>query len=97
MGVGKHRYLFMLLVHLVPSEFRSPHILCAVRALFVIIARSLKMDKWKAKELKCLELGGNKNALAYYEKNGMIAADGKPNHQAPQLAKYKLELAKRAE
>jgi hypothetical protein len=35
-----------------------------------------------------MELGGNKNALQYYEKNGMIQ-DGKPNHKAPQLAKYK--------
>lgn len=37
------------------------------------------MDKWKAKEVKQMELGGNKNALMYYEKNGMFNA-GKPNH-----------------
>ena len=41
------------------------------------------MDKWKPKELKCMELGGNKTAMAYYEKNGMIQTDGKPNHKAP--------------
>jgi hypothetical protein len=29
-----------------------------------------------------MELGGNKNAAIYFEKNGMIA-DGKPNHKAP--------------
>ena len=57
----------------------------------------MKMDKWKPKELKCMELGGNKTAMAYYEKNGMIQTDGKPNHKAPQLAKYKHELAKKAE
>jgi len=27
----------------------------------------------------------------------MLNADGTPNHKAPQLAKYKQELAKRAE
>jgi len=35
-----------------------------------------------------MEIGGNKNAMAYYEKHGMIV-DGTPNHKAPQLAKYK--------
>jgi hypothetical protein len=54
------------------------------------------MDRWKPKELKCMELGGNKNAAAYYEKNGMYV-DGKPNHKATQLAKYKLDLSKKAE
>jgi hypothetical protein len=29
-----------------------------------------------------MELGGNKNAQVYYEKNGMYQ-DGKPNHKAP--------------
>ena len=29
------------------------------------------MDRWKPKELKCMELGGNKNAAIYFEKNGM--------------------------
>jgi len=55
------------------------------------------MDRWKAKELKCMELGGNKLATAYYEKNGMLLPDGTPNHKAPQLSKYKQDLAKRAE
>lgn len=35
-----------------------------------------------------MELGGNKNASIYYDKNGMFS-NGKPNHFAPQLAKYK--------
>ncbi len=43
-----------------------------------------------------MELGGNKNAAIYFEKNGMIA-DGKPNHKAPQLTKYKTDLLKRVE
>lgn len=55
------------------------------------------MDRWKAKELKSMELGGNKLAAAYYEKNGMMQADGTPNHKAPQLSKYKQDLAKKAE
>jgi len=29
------------------------------------------MDKWKLKECKQMELGGNKNAAAFFEKNGM--------------------------
>jgi len=40
------------------------------------------MDRWKHKELKQMELGGNKNAMIYYEKNGMHQ-DGIPNHKAP--------------
>jgi hypothetical protein len=30
------------------------------------------MDRWKIKELKRMEFGGNKNAMEYYEANGMI-------------------------
>jgi hypothetical protein len=55
------------------------------------------MDRWKAKELKCMEVGGNKLAQQYFERNGMIQADGTPNHKAPQLAKYKQDLARKAE
>ena len=49
----------------------------------ISFVRSLKMDRWKAKELKSMELGGNKLASTYYEKNGMNQADGTPNHKAP--------------
>ena len=62
----------------------------------ISFARSLTLDKWKRKELKAMELGGNKAARAYYEKNGMIS-DGRPNHQHKALARYKMELAKRVE
>ena len=58
--------------------------------------RSLKMDRWKLKELKQMELGGNKNAHIFFEKNGMYV-DGKPNHKAAQLAKYKSDLLKKVE
>ena len=50
------------------------------------------MDKWKLKELKAMELGGNKNAKDYYEANGMFK-DGKPDHEASPHARYKMELA----
>ena len=50
------------------------------------------MDRWKMKELKRMELGGNKKAREYYEANGMIK-DGKPDHEAPPHAKYKMDLA----
>ena len=43
-----------------------------------------------------MELGGNKNAMMYFEKNGMIV-DNKPNHKAPQLTKYKSDLLKKVE
>lgn len=54
------------------------------------------MDRWKRKEIKQMELGGNKNAGIYYEKNGMMV-DGKPNHKAPALSKYKSDLLFKAE
>lgn len=54
------------------------------------------MDRWKLKELKQMELGGNKNAQIYFEKNGMYT-DNKPNHKAVQLTKYKADLLKRVE
>ena len=38
----------------------------------ISFVRSLKMDRWKARELKQMEFGGNKLAKAFYEKNGMI-------------------------
>jgi len=33
----------------------------------ISFVRSLKMDRWKLKELYQMELGGNKNALEYYQ------------------------------
>lgn len=62
----------------------------------ITFVRSLNMDVWKAKEIKCMELGGNKNAREFYEKNNMIV-DGAPNHKSPSLVKYKADLARRAE
>lgn len=38
----------------------------------ISFVRSLKMDRWKARELKQMEFGGNKLAKMYYEKNGML-------------------------
>lgn len=58
--------------------------------------RSLKMDKWKIKELKRMELGGNKRAQIFYEQNGMIK-DGKPDHEASSHSRYKMELAAEAD
>jgi len=58
----------------------------------ISFVRSLKMDRWKRKELKAMELGGNKNVLEYYEENGMIK-DGKPDHESAPHAKQKMDLA----
>jgi hypothetical protein len=54
------------------------------------------MDKWKLSEIKRMELGGNKNAAIFFEKNGMMI-DGKPNHKGNAHLKYKQDLARRAE
>ena len=54
------------------------------------------MDRWKLKELYQMELGGNKLAQEYYEQQGMMR-DGKPDHEAAPHARYKLELAARAD
>lgn len=54
------------------------------------------MDRWKLKELFQMQLGGNKLAQEYYEQNGMFK-DGKPDHEAAPHAKYKMELAAKAD
>jgi len=62
----------------------------------ITFVRSLKMDRWKRLELKNMELGGNKNARAYYEQNGMIK-DGKPDHESAPHARWKQELRAKSE
>ena len=57
----------------------------------ITFCRSLNMDRWKAKEMKTMELGGNKRAAAFYKANGMMK-DGKPDHENPALSKYKAML-----
>ena len=54
------------------------------------------MDKWKEKELKRMELGGNKRAMEYYEQNAMMK-DGRPDHEASAHSRYKMELAAEAD
>ena len=48
------------------------------------------------KELFCMELGGNKNALEYYTQHDMMQ-EGKPNHEAAPHVAYKHQLAQKAE
>ena len=43
-----------------------------------------------------MELGGNKNAGEYYTQHDMMK-DGKPDHEAAPHAKWKHDLASRAE
>lgn len=43
-----------------------------------------------------MELGGNKNAQAFYEENGMMK-DGKPDHEHPMHSRQKMDLAQKAE
>ena len=54
------------------------------------------MDRWKLKELKQMELGGNKAAQAFFEENGMYK-DGKVDHEAPMHSRWKMELSAKAE
>ena len=63
----------------------------------ITFVRSLKMDRWKARELKQMELGGNKNAKAYYEKNGMLPNGQPPDHKNPALTRYKNDLKLKSE
>lgn len=61
----------------------------------ISFCRSISMDKWKAKEIKIMEMGGNKKAQEFYSKNDMYN-DGRPNHENPALSKYKMALSKQA-
>jgi len=61
----------------------------------ITFVRSINMDRWKAKEIKIMELGGNKKAHAFYAKNNMFN-DGRPDHENPALSKYKMALSKQA-
>lgn len=54
------------------------------------------MDKWKLKEIKAMELGGNQRAAEYYTQQGMVK-DGRPDHEASPHARYKMELAAEVE
>lgn len=44
-----------------------------------------------------MEFGGNKNAKAFYEKNGMLPKGQRPDHKNPALTRYKNELRLKAE
>ena len=39
-----------------------------------------------------MELGGNKAAKAFYEKNGMLPTGSMPDHKNPALSRYKNQL-----
>ena len=58
--------------------------------------RSCGLDKWNRKQLKQMELGGNKAAKAYFEKHDLIQA-GLHSYSLPLAIKYRTELAKKAE
>lgn len=64
--------------------------------MFYLLYRSLKMDRWKLKEIVAMELGGNQAAQEYYEANGMMNG-GKPDHEAAPHARYKHDLAAKVE
>lgn len=55
------------------------------------------MDRWKARELKQMELGGNKPAREFYESNGMLTQGQPPDHKNPALSKYKNDLKMKAD
>ena len=44
-----------------------------------------------------MEFGGNKNAKAFYEKNGMLPHGQRPDHKNPALTRYKNDLKLKAE
>ena len=65
--------------------------------MHITFVRSLKMDRWKMRELKQMEFGGNKAAKAFYEKNGMLTVGQPPDHKNPALTRYKNDLKMKAE
>ena len=56
--------------------------------------RSCGLDKWTRKQLKQMELGGNKAAKTYFDKNDLYAA-GLHNYALPLAVKYRTDLVKR--
>ena len=58
----------------------------------VSLIKSCSYDKWTAKELKVMEIGGNKNAAMYYESNG-LCMNGIYNYADPLAARYRDELS----
>jgi hypothetical protein len=58
--------------------------------------RSCNFDKWTIKQLKQMELGGNLNAIKYFEANKLFT-NGQHDFTLPLAAKYRQELSKLAE
>ena len=62
----------------------------------ISFVRSCNFDKWTAKELKQMELGGNSNSNKYFEANKLYT-NGQHDYSMPLAAKYRHELSKLAE
>jgi len=62
----------------------------------ISFTRSCTLDRWKWKELEQMKLGGNKAAKAYFAKNDLTQG-GQHNYTSPLAAKYRTNLAKKAE
>ena len=62
----------------------------------ISFVRSCNFDKWTAKELKQMEIGGNLNASKCFEINKLYT-NGQHDYSMPLAAKYRQELCKLAE
>ena len=57
----------------------------------ISFVRSCNFDKWKRKQLKLMEFGGNKQANLYFNKY-QLNIEGIRDYKAPQATRYRREL-----
>jgi hypothetical protein len=61
----------------------------------ISFVRSIQLDKWNKKQLKCLELAGNQYARQRFNDFGIGKDHGVYDYNSDGLQKYKAELAER--
>lgn len=81
-----------------PSEYSSDMTVPPNIVTWALIFRSADLYRWingRQGNSRSWSLGVINKAHAFYAKNNMFA-DGRPNHEDPALAKYKMALSKQA-
>ena len=62
----------------------------------IAVIRSINLDSWTDKQKKLMELGGNKRAFNYFEKNKLFEITVKSRYSNPVAMQYKKMLEKEA-
>eukprot|EP01029_Cantina_marsupialis_P028663 TRINITY_DN777845_c0_g1_i1.p1 TRINITY_DN777845_c0_g1~~TRINITY_DN777845_c0_g1_i1.p1 ORF type:complete len:276 (-),score=65.43 TRINITY_DN777845_c0_g1_i1:239-1021(-) len=68
--------------------------------VYYTFVRSLTMDKWRATELKSMELGGNAELVKFFKRNGWTARKGtnlEEKYTSPISLRYKDQLARKVQ